>query len=640
MDEIEQLERRAPARVVVSAERELREARARLEMLRMTIKRTLYADNIIEDDKENVESNYETGFASNLSGETSEQEAVGDTAQHNCGNSSSVNLIIPKPSSHPASETADGTMQFVSLSGETLTRKNSYEDVSSMIGVTGSTGIATDFANEEINELLRKKGKEIDKLLHKVGAMLDGKEIEVMECGIREVNGRYHRFGTRDNVPVYAKIGTLEGREVMFNVSRWQCTNGTRKWYITANVPDNSQGMQLVFYVAYAPSSLTTPPRRSWMAVVEGGELFLSPEYKGRGINPVPVIVLGYDEDTHSNGNDLGMQISRAISTSVSSNKRSHEHDWRSTASLISRGSLLSLGSVSTRTSRRHKSSISEIAFTSSLSGETAKLKAVGDTAQHIYGNNNSANLITQQLSSPPASEIADSTMQMVSLSGETSKRKDSYEDVLSMLEVTGSTGMVTNFADEEINKLLQKVGKEIDKLLYEVGTILDVKEIEVSGCGIQELNGRYHRFGTHDDVPGYAQTGTFEGKDVMFNVRRWQCTNGTRKWYITANVPDNSQGMQLVFYVAYAPSSFTMPPRRSWMAVVEGEELFLSPKYKGRGIDPAPVIVLGPDEDTCTSGNDLGMQIIRAISTSVSSRNGCHENDRRSRGSVMSGEI
>jgi hypothetical protein len=95
----------------------------------------------------------------------------------------------------------------------------------------------------------------------------------------------------RDDVAQYVKIGKYHGKEAMFHLSRWQCVNGTRKWFITAAIIDGHHERHFVFYVAYETNTcFAGPPLNSWMAVVEGEEIFLSPKYKCNGTNPVPVI--------------------------------------------------------------------------------------------------------------------------------------------------------------------------------------------------------------------------------------------------------------------------------------------------------------------------------------------------------------
>ena len=124
-----------------------------------------------------------------------------------------------------------------------------------------------------------------------IGNKFDEYELDVTDCGIQYINGRYHQAGLRDDVPQYVKIGEYHGKEAMFHLSRWQCVNGTRKWYITATIIDGHQERHFVFYVAYETNTCSAgPPLNNWMAVVEGEEIFLSPKYKCKGTNPVPVM--------------------------------------------------------------------------------------------------------------------------------------------------------------------------------------------------------------------------------------------------------------------------------------------------------------------------------------------------------------
>lgn len=126
-----------------------------------------------------------------------------------------------------------------------------------------------------------------------------------------------------------------------------------------------------------------------------------------------------------------------------------------------------------------------------------------------------------------------------------------------------------------------------------EIGNKFDVYDLDVTECGIQYINGRYHQaLGLRDDVPQYVKIGDYNGKEAMFHMSRWQCVNGTRKWYITATIIDGHQEQHFVFYVAYETNPCSgAPPMKGWMAVVDGEEIFLTPKYKCNGTNPVPVI-------------------------------------------------
>ena len=109
--------------------------------------------------------------------------------------------------------------------------------------------------------------------------------VEVVGCGISQVNGSYLKFDARDGVPTYSKIEIFEGYETMFTIGRWAATNGTRKWYITAIVPGQSRSKS-VFYVSYSMSNV--PPKEGWMVVDEGFDLFLVPEYAEKGVVEAP----------------------------------------------------------------------------------------------------------------------------------------------------------------------------------------------------------------------------------------------------------------------------------------------------------------------------------------------------------------
>jgi len=110
--------------------------------------------------------------------------------------------------------------------------------------------------------------------------------VEVSESGIPQINGRYHRFEISDGVSSFSKIDTYEGKEAIFTISRWDQSDGSKKWCITGTVPPNKQ---LGFYVAYAPSFVRHPPLKNWMSITENGEP--SYDYIGQGNQNVPTLM-------------------------------------------------------------------------------------------------------------------------------------------------------------------------------------------------------------------------------------------------------------------------------------------------------------------------------------------------------------
>jgi len=181
-------------------------------------------------------------------------------------------------------------------------------------------------------------------------------EVYLMGCdGIPELNGRYSKFAISDDVPTYSKIAKLDGQEVICTISRWQANNGTRKWYITATVPGGGdKANHIAFYVTYdAPAFLNRPPRKSWMKCVDGEELFLSPEYSMRGVDPPPIISIESEggNSLRSGPGLLGRQISTALKSgssiassgsSNSSSKRRRRKEQQEKKSLGSLGSSVS----------------------------------------------------------------------------------------------------------------------------------------------------------------------------------------------------------------------------------------------------------------------------------------------------------
>ena len=199
---------------------------------------------------------------------------------------------------------------------------------------------------------------------------------------------------------------------------------------------------------------------------------------------------------------------------------------------------------------------------------------------------------------------LSDSSLGSSSLSSP--RRKiESYDEFLSAISESSDK----TFEDEDA----------IDTLIKKCESVMESNEVQVTGCGVSQLNGVYSKFAESDGVPTYCKIAKIEGKEVMCNISRWQCNNGTRKWYLTATEPGGgSRAKQLAFYVAYAPSFFNKPPRKNWMKCVDGEELFLSPEYKMCGIDPAPIMIIESD-DASVSRRNLGRQISSAFSTGSS---------------------
>eukprot|EP00580_Thalassiosira_gravida_P014977 CAMPEP_0201664852 /NCGR_PEP_ID=MMETSP0494-20130426/6191_1 /ASSEMBLY_ACC=CAM_ASM_000839 /TAXON_ID=420259 /ORGANISM="Thalassiosira gravida, Strain GMp14c1" /LENGTH=277 /DNA_ID=CAMNT_0048143705 /DNA_START=257 /DNA_END=1088 /DNA_ORIENTATION=+ len=112
---------------------------------------------------------------------------------------------------------------------------------------------------------------------------------------------------------------------------------------------------------------------------------------------------------------------------------------------------------------------------------------------------------------------------------------------------------------------------------------------IDVARCGIPEINGRYHRFEIIDGVPSYSKIESYEGKEAIFTIGRWNSnsndnsdnnndndndddnnndsgTSSSKKWHVTATIPHREK--ELAFYVAYAPSFARHPPSKNWMVV------------------------------------------------------------------------
>ncbi|KAL7552730.1 hypothetical protein ACHAWF_015968 [Thalassiosira exigua] len=210
----------------------------------------------------------------------------------------------------------------------------------------------------------------------------------------------------------------------------------------------------------------------------------------------------------------------------------------------------------------------------------------------------------------------------------------NSYEEFLSVCSsVAPSEASVTSSKmEEEEDKDKRSLVPAVKLSSTETDSEVGYKEIEVTGCGVPEINGKYQRFEKFDSVPSYARIAKYDGQEVMFRVSRWRANNGTRKWYITATAPGGDRPIHHAFYVAYAPSFFNYPPRKSWMVIAEGEELFLSPEYKGKGTYPVPAIVLENDDATSVSSKKSASMRISGALTSSSSRAYNNKKKRRKR--------
>ena len=196
-------------------------------------------------------------------------------------------------------ESETSNQHYDSPKKETETEKNSS---------TEEIGVAASFEPMQIDMVT------MDTIMEEPVDPEDGVElIEVTKCGIPQINGSYLKFDARDGVPTYSKIEKFESYETMFSIGRWTAANGNKKWYITAIVPGQSPPMKSVFYVAYSASYV--PPKEGWMVVDEGFDLFLTPEYKERGVATAPILEWEVDDGVASVANT---HISRRSSVSNS----------------------------------------------------------------------------------------------------------------------------------------------------------------------------------------------------------------------------------------------------------------------------------------------------------------------------------
>jgi len=148
---------------------------------------------------------------------------------------------------------------------------------------------------------------------------------------------------------------------------------------------------------------------------------------------------------------------------------------------------------------------------------------------------------------------------------------------------------------------------------------------VEVSESGIPQINGRYHRFEISDGVPSFSKIDTYEGREAIFTISRWdQSDTGSKKWCITGTVPPNKQ---LGFYVAYAPSFVRHPPLKNWMSITENGEP--SYDYIGQGNQNVPTIMHEPDPYLSIQNLPLSVNNSKEGASKSSTRKG--RNRRRS---------
>ena len=115
---------------------------------------------------------------------------------------------------------------------------------------------------------------------------------------------------------------------------------------------------------------------------------------------------------------------------------------------------------------------------------------------------------------------------------------------------------------------------------------------VQVTGCGIPEINGKYHKFEYSDRVPSFSKIDKYDGKESFFTIARYPVTRGNTKWCITCTIPPNRQ---LVFYVAYTTSFAKLPPQKSWLVVVKGSSNDELDGYEGAGLQTVPMIMHEP---------------------------------------------
>ena len=115
---------------------------------------------------------------------------------------------------------------------------------------------------------------------------------------------------------------------------------------------------------------------------------------------------------------------------------------------------------------------------------------------------------------------------------------------------------------------------------------------VQVTGCGIPEINGKYHKFEYSDGAPSFSKIDKYDGKESFFTIARYPVTRGNTKWCITCTIPPNRQ---LVFYVAYTTSFAKLPPQKSWLVVVKGSSNDELDGNEGAGLQTVPMIMHEP---------------------------------------------
>lgn len=296
---------------VDSSQKELHDARDYLQRLQdRKGSKILYHDNA---NTKHIESG-DVKLLSSSSVET-ENETVSYSSSHDAPNSNSVGFS--RTMSLDVVEGNEMLGDFTSKKKIDQADKSSRRDLDNVLG---------QFRSERYLNAISIQSLTSERYLN---ADLSCSAIKIIDCGITEINGKYHRFDTSDGLPAYSKIDHYEGREAIFTIGRWKLESGSkaRKWYITATIPQGGKSppKHIAFYVAYAPSFVMHPPKKNWM-VVEG--LVGEPEtdFEGRGILPGPAIAHEMQVKSTTSPQNNRQNDSRNVSTLRSARFISGKH--------------------------------------------------------------------------------------------------------------------------------------------------------------------------------------------------------------------------------------------------------------------------------------------------------------------------
>jgi len=139
-------------------------------------------------------------------------------------------------------------------------------------------------------------------------------------------------------------------------------------------------------------------------------------------------------------------------------------------------------------------------------------------------------------------------------------------------------------YSDSDINQGIgnESDGEDEDYRYDQVETLPNMvrcDKIEVSGAGLEAINGMYEKVGTVDGVGKYTKVVNVEGRNELLSLYRCQLHDNTRKWFIsivpTGQLPGTTKDID--YY--WAPCSndvkgTLLPPEQGWEFIKENGKL------------------------------------------------------------------